>query len=96
MLHFVFGVAFHSYGEVDLFSPQRSGFPPRTICVGFVVGKVALGQFSLREIILLSPFQLFPVLIYLSPDEWAMNPLQAAVLEHKSSSHHKRVKKIGP
>lgn len=33
---------------VNRFSPQRSGFNPRSVSIGFVVNKLAMGQAVLR------------------------------------------------
>jgi hypothetical protein len=48
-------------------SPRRTGFAPESVCVGFVVGKVVLGQVFLRVLLFYSVRIILPwlsILIY--------------------------------
>jgi hypothetical protein len=65
---------------VDGKSPRSPGFAPGSIHVGFVVGKVALGQVFLL-VLRFYPVNIIPSLfsILISSREWTICPLLAAV-----------------
>jgi hypothetical protein len=66
-------------------SPRRPGFVPRSLYVGFVVDKVALGQALLRVILFYHSPCHFTVALHthVSSRGWTIGPLVAVVLRHR-------------
>jgi hypothetical protein len=67
-------------------SPRRTGFAPGSVCVGFVVGKVVLGQVFLRVLLFYSVRIILPwlsILIY----HLGMNNRPVSGRSSETSSH---------
>jgi hypothetical protein len=74
----------HSWGKLVGFSPWRSGFMPLSVCVEFMVDKVALGQ-GFLQVIWYFPLSSIPLLLHIHSHlicRWTVGPLVAEFHRH--------------